>query len=164
MLQYILIVLSLLVFLRYGLVGLDELAHSLSAEDLEQVCREHRLLTFHVRHGLFLPYPLSKDIRVGHVILDEIRYYIWQYTAHHEPKPERRQRGGGPRHWDLYLVNAIEQALAAAEPGPGPDTGAPVLCSKRSHTFAVATGAPSNALCTGINEDRSRGLSLPLPA
>src|SRR5262249_45002213 len=72
MLQYILIVLSLLVFLRYGLVGLDELAHSLSAEDLEQVCREHRLLTFHVRHGLFLPYPLSKDIRVGHVILDEI--------------------------------------------------------------------------------------------
>ena len=109
--EFVLKVLSLLVLLRYGLVNLAELGHPLSQDELRQVCQEHRLVTLHLSHGMFLPFPLSNDIRIGHVILDEIRMYFWEYAA-------RRERGKyegdtGPRHWKLEFVRALEQALAA---------------------------------------------------
>lgn len=112
-------VLSLLVLLRYGLAGLVELGRALSSNELQQVCREQRLVTPHLGHGMFLPYPHSKDIRVGHVILDEIRYYMWEYAVHQVPVREVNQRDRGPRHWNQGLVSAIEQALAAPMYGDG---------------------------------------------
>lgn len=110
---YALKVVSLLVLLRYGLVGLAELGRPLATEVVQQACREGRLVTAHVSHGLFLLAPLSKDIRVGHVLLDEIRYYFWAYAAQQEPVRGRSHGEKGPHHWRQELVSAIEQALAA---------------------------------------------------
>ena len=111
--EYLLIIFSLLVLLRYGLASLAELERPLSTHELQQVCGSRRLVTPHLSHGLFLPHPLSKDIRVGHVILDEIRTFFWQYACRHQQEGGRLDWGEGPHHWKLYMVNAIEQALAA---------------------------------------------------
>ncbi len=106
-------VLSLLVLLKYGLSGIKELGQALSQEELEQCCREHRLVTRHIAEGVFLPYPLGTDIRRGHVVLDDIRFYFWQYAAGQE-QPEMRQHWDqGPRNWTAWLVKMIELALTA---------------------------------------------------
>ena len=109
--EYILKILSLLVLLRYGLANLAELGRPLSLDELHQACHEHRLITLHLSHGMFFPFPLSEDIRIGHVILDEIRSYFWEYAA--QQRPEGQQRDKGPRHWHHAFVSVIEQALAA---------------------------------------------------
>jgi site-specific recombinase XerD len=109
--EFILKILSLLVLLRYGLANLAELGHPLSQDELHQACKEHRLVTLHLSHGMFLPFPLSNDICIGHVILDEIRMYFWEYAAQQER--DRRGRATGPRHWKHEFVRALEQALAA---------------------------------------------------
>lgn len=57
--RQVLFTLSLFVLLRYGLAGLAELSANLSLVDLQQVCRERRLVTAHVGQGLFLPYPYA---------------------------------------------------------------------------------------------------------
>jgi site-specific recombinase XerD len=111
--EYLLIIFSLLVLLRYGLVGLAELERPLTTLELQQMCGSRCLVTPHLSHGLFLPHPLSKDIRVGHVILDEIRSFFWQYACRHQQEGGRLDWGEGPHHWKLYMVNAIEQALGA---------------------------------------------------
>jgi site-specific recombinase XerD len=109
----VLLVVGLLILLKYGLSGLIPLRRALSAEELQQVCNDHRLVTAHLARGIFLPYPLTQDIRVGHVILDDIRHYFWQYAAHQNQAGKSQPWGRGPRGWEQMLVNIIEQALAA---------------------------------------------------
>jgi len=106
-------VVGLLILLKYGLPGLAELGRILSAGELQQVCRDRRLVTFHLGSGAFLPYPLTPDIRVGHVLLDDIRHFFWQYAASLEQRETRRSWGRGPHGWELMLVRILEQALAA---------------------------------------------------
>jgi len=111
--DHALAVLSLLVLLKHGLSGLTELARPLLPEELQHVCAEKHLVTMHLGWGIFLPYPLHADIRVGHVALDDIRYYIWQYAAN---QVEPQHHGGwdkGPHSIRQMAVSAIEQALAA---------------------------------------------------
>ena len=74
-------VFSLLILLKHGLTSLRDLERRLLPEELQQVCAEKRLVTTHVGLGVYLPYPLHDDIRVGHVALDDVRYYFWQYAA-----------------------------------------------------------------------------------
>jgi hypothetical protein len=114
--------LSFLVLLKHGLSSIAELARALSPEEIQQVCREGRLVTPSLGLGVFLPYPLSADIRVGHVVLDDIRYYFWRCAADRE-QPKRQQCWDkGPRNWRQMMGSAIEQALAAPvyEQGVGP--------------------------------------------
>jgi site-specific recombinase XerD len=106
-------VLSLLVLLKYGLLGVAELGRPLSSQEILQVCSERRLVTTHLRGGIFLPYPLTTDIRVGHVILDDIRHYFWQYAARQEQKPGKGCWATGPCGWQQMLIGIIEQTLAA---------------------------------------------------
>jgi hypothetical protein len=106
-------VFSLLVLLKHGLTGLSDLERPLSASELQQVCAEKRLVTTHVGLGVYLPYPLHADIRVGHVALDDVRYYFWQYAANQDQVPGRQQWDRGPRCWRQMTVSAVEQALAA---------------------------------------------------
>jgi len=106
-------VLSLLALLKYGLPGVAELGRPLSSEEILQVCSERRLVTTHLGSGIFLPYPLTTDIRVGHIILDDIRHYFWQYAADQEHKSAREYWDRGPCHWDQVAISIIEQTLAA---------------------------------------------------
>ncbi len=111
--RQVLFTLSLFVLLRYGLASLTELGTSLSEVDLQQVCRERRLVTAHVGQGLFLPYPLLADIRVGHGVLDELRFFCWQSAARRVQKPERPSWNEGPHPLCVSLVNSLERALSA---------------------------------------------------
>jgi hypothetical protein len=94
-------VLCLFTLLKYGLPGVAELRRPLSSEEILQVCSERRLVTTHLGYGIFLPYPLTTDIRVGHIILDDIRHYFWQYAAGQEQKPARERWYFGPCGWEL---------------------------------------------------------------
>jgi len=107
-------VVSLLILLKHGLTGMAELSRSLSSEEIQQLCNNRRLITMYLGLGIFLPCTLTTDIRVGHVILDDIRYYFWRYAAEH--KQQRTENGRwsrGPRNWRQMNVSMIEQALAA---------------------------------------------------
>jgi hypothetical protein len=108
-----LVILSLLVLLKHGLTGLADLERPLLTEELEQVCRDKRLVTTHVGLGFFLPYPLHADIRVGHVALDDIRNYLWQYAAKQKQSLYKSCWDKGPRHFHQGATGVIEQALAA---------------------------------------------------
>lgn len=77
------------------------------------MCDERRLVTTHIGWGIFLPFPLTADVRVGHVILDDIRYYFWSYAAQQVVRSGKQQWDKGPRHWRSFAVSIIEQALAA---------------------------------------------------
>src|SRR5207248_3617181 len=74
---------------------------------------DHRLVTKHLGSGMFLPYQLTSDIRVGHIILDDIRHYFWQYAADQDQKSTRERWSTGPCGWELQTISIIEQALAA---------------------------------------------------
>jgi site-specific recombinase XerD len=106
-------VFSLFALLKYGLPGAAELGRPLSSEEILQVCSERRLVTTHLGSGIFLPYPLTTDIRVGHIILDDIRHYFWQYAAEQKQKLARNGWDRGPCSWQVLLISIIEQALAA---------------------------------------------------
>ncbi len=106
-------VLSLFALLKYGLSGVAELGRPLSSEEILQVCSERRLVTTHLGSGIFLPYPLTADIRVGHVILDDIRHYFWQYAAGQEQKLRKNRWDKGPCYWEQMTISIIEQTLAA---------------------------------------------------
>jgi hypothetical protein len=106
-------VLCLFALLKYGLSGIAELGRPLSAEEILQVCSERRLVTTHLGSGIFLPYPLTTDIRVGHVILDDIRHYFWQYAAGQERKSGTKRWDQGPCNWQQMTISVIEQTLAA---------------------------------------------------
>ena len=108
--QQALFVLTIFVLFRYGLTGLRELGRPLSAEELHQVLSLGHLVTTHLGHGIFLPYPLSADIRVGHVVLDEIRFFCWQYAS---ARAEKSRWNEGPQRLSLSVMNSIERALAA---------------------------------------------------
>jgi len=101
-------VLSLFALLKYGLPGVAELGRPLSSQEILQVCSERRLVTRHLGGGIFLPYPLTADIRVGHVILDDIRHYFWQYAAGQEQKPARECWYMGPCGWALQTIGIVE--------------------------------------------------------
>jgi hypothetical protein len=107
--RQVLFTLSLFVLLRYGLASLTELGASLRAV-VQQVCREQLLVTAHVGQGLFLPYPLLADIRVGHGVLDELRFFCWQYAARKEGVPSWNK---GPHTLSVSLVNSLERVLSA---------------------------------------------------
>ena len=109
----VLAVVGLLMLLKYGLPGLAELGRPLSSEELQQVCRDRRLVTLHLGSGVFLPYPLTPDIRVGHVLLDDIRHFFWSYAATSEQRGTRRHWGLGPHGCQPMLIRIAEQALAA---------------------------------------------------
>jgi hypothetical protein len=106
-------VLGLFILLKYGLSGVAELGRPLTSKEIQQVCRERRLVTWHIKYGLFLPYPLTVDIRVGHVILDDIRWYFWHYAANNIQNSSQKRRYIGPCSWPIHIVNVIEQTLAA---------------------------------------------------
>ena len=106
-------VVGLLLLLNYGLSSLTCLERPLSAEELQQVCRDRRLVTLHLGHGAFLPYPLTPDICVGHVLLDDIRFFFWQYAAQQAQKGVHQHWSRGPHGWEQMVVRIIEQALAA---------------------------------------------------
>ena len=106
-------IIGLFILLKYGLNGVTELGRPLTSKEIQQVCREHRLVTWHLGSGIFLPYPLTEDIRVGHVILDEIRWYFWRYAAIHIQKSTEERWYLGPQHWPINAINILEQALAA---------------------------------------------------
>jgi hypothetical protein len=106
-------IICLFILLKYGLNGVTELGRPLTSEEILQVCREHRLVTWHLGRGIFLPYPLTKDIRVGHVILDDIRWYFWHYAANHIQKSTEEHWYRGPCSWTIQAINTIEQTLAA---------------------------------------------------
>jgi site-specific recombinase XerD len=108
-----LLVIGLFALLKYGLPGVAELGRPLSSEEILQVCSERRLVTTHLGSGIFLPYPLTTDIRVGHVILDDIRYFIWQYAADQERKQGNNLWYKGPSNWEQMTISITEQALAA---------------------------------------------------
>src|SRR5260370_33460816 len=84
-------VLCLFALLKYGLPGVAELGRPLSSEEIQRVCSERRLITTHLGYGIFLPYPLTTGVRVGHIILDDIRHYFGQYAAGHAEKPRTRR-------------------------------------------------------------------------
>jgi hypothetical protein len=110
---------------------LEELEQALSQEELEQCCREHRLVARHLGEGVFLPSPLSTDIRRGHVVLDDIRLYFWKYAAGQE-LPERRQHWDqGPRNWSAWLVCVVNRLRNKA---PNPST--------QERTVPIATSRP----------------------
>lgn len=117
--QQALVTVSLFVLLRYGLSGLTELGRALSLEELQQVCDDHGLITTHLGLGIFLPYPLVADVRVGHVVLDELRFFCWSYAA--QVMREGGQEGGkgqgnwsqGPHPLEMSVITAVERALAA---------------------------------------------------
>lgn len=109
----ILLLVGLLILLKYGLSSIAELGRTLSSEELQQVCHDRRLLTMYLGNGIFLPYPLTPDIRVGHVILDDIRHFIWREAVHPQDGKTTRRWYKGPRTWPIWFVRVIEQALAA---------------------------------------------------
>jgi site-specific recombinase XerD len=111
--QQALLTLSLFVLLRYGLVSLSELRPPLSTEELDQVCREHRLITAHLGLGIFLPYPLLADIRVGHGVLDDLRFFCWGYAAQVGQKKGSPRWNQGPPPLEVSILNDVERALAA---------------------------------------------------
>ena len=84
---------------------------------LQQVCDEGRLITAHLGRGIFLPYPLSADIRVGHVVLhvvlDELRFFCWEHAAQVVQKEGRLRWSHGPRPLEVSIITAVERALAA---------------------------------------------------
>jgi hypothetical protein len=106
-------VIGLFVLLKYGLNSVSELGRPLNSEELLQVCSERRLVTRHIGSGVFLPYPLTEDIRVGHVILDDIRWYFWHYAANKIQKSTQKRWFMGPCSWPIQSINIIEQTLAA---------------------------------------------------
>ncbi|MGH2482106.1 MAG: hypothetical protein ACRDHW_20845, partial [Ktedonobacteraceae bacterium] len=111
--EQVLMMVSLLVLLKYGLPGITGLGRVLSSEEMQQMCNERRLVTAHLGLGIFLPFPLTADICVGHVILDDIRFCIWHYAAEHRRSRASRPWQIGPRYWKPLAVGLIEQALAA---------------------------------------------------
>jgi site-specific recombinase XerD len=106
-------VFSLLVLLKYGLVSLTELGRFLSAEELQQVCDERRFVAMHIGGGVFLPYPRSANLQVGHVVLDDIRSFFWKHGARQKHVHGTQRWDLGPRSWTLSMVGILEQALAA---------------------------------------------------
>jgi site-specific recombinase XerD len=111
--RQVLFTLSLFVLLRYGLAGLTELSTSLSTLDLQQVCRERRLVTAHIGQGLFLPYPLSADICVGHGVLDELRFFCWRRAARAVQESGVPSWNEGSHPVKVTVVNTLERALSA---------------------------------------------------
>jgi hypothetical protein len=120
-------VLSLFALLKYGLSGVVELGRPLSSEEILQVCSERRLVTTHLGSGFFLPYPLTADIRVGHVILDDIRHYFWQHAADQEqrlrkivgirglPTGNCRQLASLSKHWLLQCMDRQKESSLAGQ-------------------------------------------------
>ena len=106
-------VIGLFVLLKYGLDSISDLRRPLTSKEILQVCSERRLVTWHIGSGIFLPYPLTEDIRVGHVILDDIRWYFWHYAANQFQKSTQKRWYIGPCSWPIQSINIIEQTLAA---------------------------------------------------
>src|SRR5205814_680265 len=99
--------------LNKGYPGVIRLWRNRLPEEFQQVCRERRLVTKHLGCGVFLPYPLTEDIRVGHVILDDIRWYFWRYAANQCQKSTETRWHLGPNNWPIVAINIIEQSLTA---------------------------------------------------
>lgn len=112
-------VLVVLVLLRNGLQGVEELRRSLSPEEIQQVCQDGRLVTAHLGLGVWLDHPLTGDIRLGHVLLDEVRFGMWAHTDA-QTEATGKPNWSSVRHsWQMYHVTAVEKILNAPVWGSG---------------------------------------------
>ena len=105
--------LALMILLKHGLPGVTELERQLSTDEATQALREDRLLTHHLGYGVYLPCLLTADIRAGHVVLDEVRHYLWTYQARQTRLTSHPHRQTYLRRWLPMHVRAVELALAA---------------------------------------------------
>lgn len=105
--------LVLMILLKHGLSGVTELERRLSPEETIQALREDRLLTQHLGYGVYLPCLLTIDIRAGHVVLDELRQYLWMYHVNQARLSSHRQWHTWLRQWLPMHIRAVELALAA---------------------------------------------------
>jgi len=117
--EIVLTIMAVMVFLKYGFRGLDELGRQLTPEEMRQAIRAGCLLTPHLGHGIYLGSPLSDDIRVGHVILDEIREYFWKHAAVFVQETGQPLWDRGPRWWSPAHINVLERVLTANVWGNG---------------------------------------------
>src|SRR5262249_5586711 len=101
-----------LLLLQYGLKGLAELSRQLTTEEIESAVSQRRLLTSLVYADVYLPYPQSPDIRLGHLLLDTLRNFLWEYGI---PSPGRRRsdREAWPKPLQFDTINAVEQILCS---------------------------------------------------
>ena len=115
----ILVVVSVFVLLHYGLVSLVALGRVFSSEEVHHACSEGRLVTTHLGHGIFLPYPLLADMCVGHGILDDLRFSCWRSTALRKQELKEAAWGQDAYPLTVGIISSIERALAAPLYGDG---------------------------------------------
>ncbi len=105
--------------LAQGLPGVAELARPLGSDAIRHAVRQGRLLTKHVTNGVYLPSPLQADIRVGHLLLDDLRREIWAYGAERSLREGKALWNRGPWGWDIGTAAALEGVLTAEVWGAG---------------------------------------------
>ncbi len=105
--------LALFVLLAHGLPGLAELGRPLGSDAARHAARQGRLVTRHVSGGVFLPRPLTDDIRVGHLILDDLRHAFWSFAAEWTARDGAARWGRGPLGWTISDVGTLEMILTA---------------------------------------------------
>jgi site-specific recombinase XerD len=110
-----------LLLLTRGFPGVAELARPLGPDAIRHAVRQGRLLTKHITNGIYLPSPLQADIRVGHLLLDDLRREIWAYGAACSLRAGKAHWNRGPWGWDLGAVAALEGVLTAEVWGAGGD-------------------------------------------
>lgn len=135
-----LVVVSVFLLFHFGLAGLVELRRPFSTEELHHACQEGRLVTAHLGHGIFLPYPLLADICVGHGLLDDLRFFCWRYAALRKQESKETGWDQSPFPLTIGILSSIERALAAPLYGEGchilprrPETDGPLANPWRIH-------------------------------
>jgi site-specific recombinase XerD len=117
--RHILVVVSVFLLLHYGLTSLVELGRAFSSDELHHACQEGRLVTTHLGHGVFLPYPLLADMCVGHGLLDDLRFFCWRYAASRKQELKEAGWDQSPSPLTIGIISNIERALAAPLYGEG---------------------------------------------
>ena len=102
---------ALMVLLKHGLSGVTPLSRKLEAHEATQALREDRLLTHHLGYGVYLPCLLTADICTGHIVLDEVRQYLWTHQAKQTRLTSHPHTA--LRRWLPMHARAVELALAA---------------------------------------------------
>ncbi len=96
-----------------GLLGVAELARPLGPDAIRHAIHQGRLLTKHVVDGVYLPGPLQPDIRLGHVLLDDIRRSIWAFGAERSLREGKALWTYGPHSCSIGFVGTLEAVLTA---------------------------------------------------
>ncbi len=123
-----------LLLLQFGLRGVTELGRPLSTEEIETAIQQKYLLTSLIYADVYLPYPQSPDIRLGHLLLDKLRMFLWKHSRPLAKGEKRRLRDAWPYPLEVHTINAIEQVLCShrwyGNRGilvPRPETKGPLL-------------------------------------